>query len=84
MDRERMCAVCRTMKKRAELIRVAKNSDGVFVDINNKIQGRGAYICKMGNCVSLAGKRSCLERSLSCGVDSSVYDILEDLVKNAE
>ncbi len=84
MKPQRMCTVCRTMKDREELFRVVRNPEGVFVDIDNKIMGRGAYICKMGECVSVARKRTALERSLSCGVDSDVYDILEDLVKNAK
>ncbi len=83
MNHMRMCAVCRTMKKRIELIRVAKNSEGIFVDVNDKIQGRGAYICKAGDCVMQAQKRRALERSLSAVVDKSVYDMLEDLVNNA-
>ncbi len=84
MNCERMCIVCRTMRDRTELFRVSKNSQGIFVDTENKIQGRGAYICKMESCVLNARKRSSLERSLSSAVDSSVYDMLEDLVKNAE
>ncbi len=84
MNRERMCTVCKAMKKREELFRVAKNSEGVFVDTLNKIQGRGAYICKAKECVLQCRKRSSLQRSLSCAVDSSVYDMLEDLVKDAK
>ena len=80
----RMCTVCKAMKDREELFRVVKNPQGIFVDTDNKIQGRGAYICKTGNCVSLARKRSSLERSLSRRVESAVYDILEDLANNAE
>ncbi|MBR5155452.1 MAG: YlxR family protein [Clostridia bacterium] len=83
MKPQRMCTVCRELKSREKLFRVVKTPDGVFVDVNNKIQGRGAYICK-GECVLVARKRTALERSLSCKVDSGVYDILEDLVKNAE
>ena len=80
----RMCIVCKKMKDRDELFRVAKNSEGIFVDTINKIQGRGAYICKTGDCASLARKRSSLERSLSSSVESAVYDMLEDLAKNAD
>ncbi len=84
MKPQRMCTVCRTMKDREELFRVVKNSDGVFVDKDNKIQGRGAYICKTEECVLVARKRTALQRSLSCFVDSDVYDILEDLVRDAK
>ncbi len=84
MKPQRMCTVCRTIKDREELFRVVKNSDGVFVDKDNKIQGRGAYICKTEECVLAARKRTALQRSLSCFVDSDVYDILEDLVRDAK
>ncbi len=80
----RMCTVCREMKDKSELFRVVKSTQGIFVDIDNKIQGRGAYICKTGECAALARKRSSLERSLSTSVDTTVYDMLEDLAKNAE
>ena len=83
MNCERMCTVCRQMKDRAELYRAVKTPEGVVLDTNNKIQGRGAYICKAGDCTRLARKRSALERSLSIGVDSSVYDMLEELAKDA-
>ncbi len=80
----RMCTVCRTIKDKAELFRVVKNSNGVFVDLDNKIMGRGAYICKTPDCVLNARKRTALERSLSAAVEQSVYDMLEDLAKNAK
>ncbi len=84
MSHERMCAVCRAMKDRTELYRAVRTVQGVMLDTKNKIQGRGAYICKAGDCALLAGKRRALERSLSAYVDSSVYDMLEDLTKDAE
>ncbi len=80
----RMCTVCKAMKDKSELIRIAKNSDGIFVDADNKIQGRGAYICKAEECIMLARKRRVLERSLSSYAEQRVYDILEDLTKNAK
>ncbi len=83
MNHKRMCTVCKAMKDKTELFRVVKTADGIFVDADNKIQGRGAYICKIGECVNLARKRRALERSLSAFVNSSVYDILEDFTKNA-
>lgn len=84
MKPQRMCTVCREVKERQELIRIAKTPDGFLVDDTNKAGGRGAYICKCSNCIMAARKRRAFERSFSCKVDSAVYDALEGLVNGEE
>lgn len=77
---QRMCAVCRTRRDKAELLRIVKNTDGrICVDEIGKLQGRGAYICRDGDCVKNAVRRHALERSFSCSVDREVYKELEEL-----
>lgn len=60
----RMCVGCRQMKPTGELLRIARdfNSDEVRVDINKKIFGRGAYICRNEECLNLAMKKKALEK----------------------
>lgn len=77
MKTQRMCAVCREIKDKDLLIRIAKKNEMVFIDSEGKSDGRGAYICKTGECLGKARKARALERSLSCKVEPSVYDILE-------
>ena len=77
MKLQRMCAVCREVKGKDELLRVVKQKDNVSVDLGGKVAGRGAYICKDAVCIEKARKTRALERSLSCKVDQSVYDALE-------
>ena len=73
-----MCIVCRQMKEKAELIRLVKDSDGIFADNTGKAQGRGAYICRGGDCIQKAKKKSALEHAFKCRVEESVYDMLTE------
>ena len=42
----RTCISCRAKKDKKELIRIVKNKDGVIkVDLSQRLEGRGAYIC---------------------------------------
>ncbi len=75
----RMCVACREMKPKNELCRVVKLSDGsIQIDKTNKISGRGAYICKCGDCLSRAQKSNALSRAFSTSVDADVYSRLEE------
>jgi predicted RNA-binding protein YlxR (DUF448 family) len=82
MKVQRMCAVCRTVKNREELIRIAKTPEGLLVDERHKAGGRGAYICKCSDCILAARKRRTFERSFSCKVEPGLYDELERMVKD--
>ncbi len=81
---QRMCVVCREMKDRDKLLRVAKTKDGFLVDLTNRAGGRGAYICKNQECLELARKKSVFERSFSGRIPTEVYDKLEELIKGGK
>lgn len=77
----RKCLVCGEMKPKKELIRIVRPPDGeIAADMTGKKSGRGAYICRTGECISLARKQKRLEKAFSCKVDDSVYDALENTV----
>lgn len=77
---QRMCAVCRQRREKSELLRTVKNSGGeIKVDRENKLPGRGAYICKSGDCVKNAARKRALERTFSCKVDGAVYEELIEM-----
>lgn len=65
MESLRMCCVCREMKNKNKLIRVCRNSKGEFnIDETQKAEGRGAYICKEGECISKLKKTEDLTERL--------------------
>lgn len=78
------------MKPKRELIRVVKapdvkNDEGevisqgeITLDLSGKKPGRGAYVCKSIECLSLARKARRFERAFSCRIPDSVYDGMEE------
>ncbi len=75
----RMCLGCSEMKPKREMIRVVKDSGGlVSIDLTGKKSGRGAYICRSTECFRAARKSRRLEKSLSCKIDESVYEVMEN------
>lgn len=59
----RMCVVCRKMKAKTELLRIAKKDGEFSLDISGKLPGRGAYICKSGDCSEKFEKQRSFERA---------------------
>lgn len=73
----RMCIGCREMKPKAELDRIVRKPDGeIVIDKTNKISGRGAYICKCGDCLKKAEKTNALSHTFSQSVDREIYSRL--------
>ena len=73
----RMCIGCREMKPKAELDRIVRKPDGeIVIDKTNKISGRGAYICKCGDCLKKAEKNNALSHTFSQAVDREIYSRL--------
>ena len=74
----RQCVGCREMKPKAELIRVVKSPEGeISLDPLGKKPGRGAYVCREGDCLRRAQKSRALERAFSAQIPPEVYDELE-------
>lgn len=73
----RMCIGCREMKPKAELYRIVKTPGGeIVIDKTNKLSGRGAYICKDGDCLKKAEKSNALAHTFSTSVDREIYSRL--------
>jgi predicted RNA-binding protein YlxR (DUF448 family) len=54
----RMCMGCHQRKKKEELIRLVKSSDGAFsLDKTRKGDGRGYYLCPDRACLKMAQKK---------------------------
>lgn len=70
----RMCTGCREMHPKAELIRVVKTPEGeIKLDATGRLNGRGAYICRRGDCLKKAEKQNALARAFETKVDAEIY-----------
>ncbi len=79
----RKCVICGENKPKKELIRVVFNKDdGVSVDLTNKKNGRGAYLCKDINCINKAQKNNRLSQVLKTNVDTQIYEELKNHVED--
>ncbi|MDE6784538.1 MAG: YlxR family protein [Ruminococcus sp.] len=75
----RMCLGCNEMKPKRELMRVVKSPEGcVSLDFTGKKNGRGAYICRNEECFTKARRARRFEKSLSCRIEESVYEVMTD------
>lgn len=73
----RMCLGCNEMKPKKELIRAVRSPEGeISLDFKGKAAGRGAYICRSTECLEKARKARRFERSFSCKIDESVYEVM--------
>lgn len=80
----RMCIGCREMKPKAELYRIVKKPDGeIVIDKTNKLSGRGAYVCKCGECLKKAEKTNALAHTFSVKVDKEIYQALVGECENS-
>ena len=75
---ERMCVVCRAMKEKSDLLRITKYDGSFFIDKTGKMPGRGAYICKGGDCREKFEKQRSFERAFKGAVPQ---DLKENIKK---
>ena len=71
----RMCVGCREMKEKKSLIRVVRSPEGeLSLDPTGKKPGRGAYVCREGECLARAIKQHQLERQLQAEMTEEVSE----------
>ena len=81
----RQCTGCREMKSKKEMIRVLKTTeDEIVLDTTGKKNGRGAYICRSGECLEKAIRNHGIERSLKTGILPEIYDSLKKEIEKIE
>ena len=74
---ERTCIACRTKGDKSLFVKVVLNKNGeVFIEKTEKLDGRGAYICKNINCAKLCKKNKALNRVFKRPIEESVYEEL--------
>ena len=81
----RQCVGCGEMKDKKEMMRVLKSADGlVSLDMTGRKNGRGAYLCKNGACLSKARKNKGLDRSFKMRIPDEIYENLEKEFEEGE
>lgn len=81
----RQCVGCGEMKNKKEMMRVLRTAEGdICLDTTGKKNGRGAYLCKSGECLKMSRKNRGLERSFKMNIPNEVYDNLEKEFENLE
>lgn len=78
----RRCVVTKEQLPKNELLRIVRDKEGkVFPDITGKANGRGAYIKKDINTLTIAKNKKILEHALEAKIDPSVYEEIEKIIK---
>ena len=76
----RTCVVTKESFPKRELLRVVRQPDGsVVIDLNGKINGRGAYIKKDIAVYEKARKGRILDKKLECNISDEVYDEIKEI-----
>ncbi len=72
---ERTCLACGRKADKPDLLRIACNKDGhITVDLQQRLPGRGAYVCRALTCGKLLKKRKGLHHGFRRPVATEVYD----------
>ncbi|MCD7805882.1 MAG: YlxR family protein [Lachnospiraceae bacterium] len=75
----RLCIGCGESRPKKEMMRVVRTQEDTFVlDMTGKKNGRGAYLCKNGQCLKSAVKNKGLERSFKMSIPKEVYESLTE------
>ncbi len=77
----RSCVVTREKCAKKDLIRVVRTPEKeVLIDLNGKMNGRGAYIKKDLSVIDKAMKTKVLDRHLEVNVPDSIYEKLKQII----
>jgi predicted RNA-binding protein YlxR (DUF448 family) len=78
----RSCVICGNKTSKPELLRIVATPDGsVEVDGIGKMPGRGAYVCRDGNCASGSLSRRRVEYALRTGLGDQDWDTVKTAVE---
>ena len=77
----RKCVATQEQLEKKELLRIVKNKEGqVFVDVTGRANGRGAYLKKSKEALTIAMKKKSLARALECEIPQEVYEEIEKVI----
>lgn len=78
----RTCVVTKEKLEKKDLIRVVRTPEGnVVIDLNGKLNGRGAYLKKDLAVFNKAKQSKILERFLEVEIPDSIFEELSNIIK---
>lgn len=76
----RYCISSNKKYLKSSLLRFVKNKDDeVFIDFNQKIDGRGCYVYPSKENLEIVVKKKLISRSLRCNVNKEIYDRIGEI-----
>lgn len=76
----RTCVGCGESKPKMMLTRIVDAEGGPVMDETGKAHGRGAYICKSGDCLEMAFKRNGFKRSFKRNISKEELEGLKEVL----
>ena len=77
----RRCTATGEQCAKKDLIRVVRNKEGeVFIDLQGRQNGRGAYLKATLEAINIARKKNSLGRALEVSIPETIYEELERIV----
>ena len=81
----RKCIGCGEQKEKRNLVRIVRSKEGdITIDATGKKNGRGAYICRSGECLVKVIRSKGLERSFKMAIPDDIYEQLEKEMEEIE
>ncbi len=74
----RKCTVCMCRKEKDSLFRIVCVNGEAIADTESTHDGRGCYVCKSAECISLMEKKSAVGRSFKKRFSSENYKSLTE------
>ncbi len=79
----RSCICCRSVKEKRELLRFVLSPSNVLVlDYNNKLPGRGCYLCPDRSCIEKALKTRAFSKTFKCDVQAGPIEALTGAISD--
>ncbi|MDO4733493.1 MAG: YlxR family protein [Bacillota bacterium] len=77
VEPQRMCAACREMKDKNDLLRIVRSPEGeISLDPSGKRSGRGAYLCRNQACLKRLQKSRSLEKAFKMKLPEELWSLL--------
>jgi hypothetical protein len=79
---ERTCLACGRKATKSALLRITRNSDGMItIDPDQRLPGRGAYVCRTIVCAELLKRKQGLHRGFRRPVPVEIYENILNLLR---
>lgn len=82
IKQNRKCVACRQTRQQNEMLRIARINNEYIIDFDQKLDGRGAYVCKDQKCIDLTIKKRLLNKSFKTNLDVQIYEKLGEYEQN--